>query len=97
MASIAFHVTMTDGTQMSRTASVSDADVGRIIGWALAYYPTEMDAEGQPLPKTPQWAVNRWIEAIVSSSFAKVAAYEEQQALAAAMATIPAPISVAIS
>lgn len=97
MASIAFNVTMTDGTTMTRTAAVSDADVARIIGWAITYYPTELDAAGHPLPKTPQWAVNRWIEAIVASSFAKVAQYERDQAIAAVQATVAAPIAVTIT
>ena len=95
MASIAFNVTMTDGTTMTRTAAVSDADVARIIGWAISYYPIELDEKGQPLPKSPQWAVNRWIEAIVVSSFAKVAAYEQAKTLA--QVVIAPPIAVTIS
>jgi len=97
MASIAFVVIMTDGSQMTRTAAVADADVARIIGWAMNYYPTELDAQGQPLPKTHQWAINRWIEAIVASSFAKVAAYEQTQATAAAVVNVPPPISFSIT
>jgi len=97
MASIAFVVTMTDGSAMTKTAAVSDPDVMRIITWAINYYPTELDANGVALPKTPQWAINRWIEAIVASSFSKVSAFERDQATMAALAVAPAPIAVTIS
>jgi len=97
MASIAFVITMTDGTSMTRTASVSDTDVGRIVNWALNYYPTELDENKNPVPKTTQWAINRWIEAVISNSFAKITAYEQSVVAAAAIASAPAPIAVSIT
>lgn len=88
---------MADGSVMTRTASVSDADVGRIIGWAMAYYPTEFDDNGAPIEKSSPWAIKRWVEAIVASSLAKVSAYETQLAVDAANASRPAPIAVKIT
>ena len=94
MASITFSVSMTDGSSTQYVAAVSDADAGRVVGWAMAYYPTELDAAGLPIEKTTQWAIKRWVEAVISSSFAKIAAYELQQATAAV--SVPPPIAVTL-
>lgn len=95
MASIAFVVTMTDGTQMTKTASVTDADVARLLAWGMATFPAENDANGVPLARTTPWVVGRWIEATVAETFAKILSYERSEAAKTAQDAVSAiPVSI---
>jgi len=106
MASIAFTVTMTDGTQMSKTAQVSDADVGRLINWALGTWSAQVDAQGNvvlpldangnPIPRDGAWAVSQWIASTVTQTMTMIHLFEKQQAAQAAAAAVQ-PIAVTIS
>jgi len=85
MASIAFVITNSDGSVASKTATVADADVGRFIAWGLSTFSMPNDDAGIPVSeRTPSWAVNRWIELILSDAFASVHAFEIAQASAIA-------------
>lgn len=78
MASIDFIVNMTDGSSVSKSASVEDADVSRIISWAMSYYSKD----------TPQTAVEAWILDMVGTSLVNVKSHEEQAAMAEARAKV---------
>ena len=84
MASIAFVTTYTDGSQTTHVASLSDEAVTEVVTHALETLPDENDAEGRPVPRTPQWAVKRVFEGFVAEHMAKVNAWREQKAKAAA-------------
>jgi uncharacterized protein YijF (DUF1287 family) len=96
MASISFQITLVGGTQMTKTAAVSDTDAGRLVAWALATMPTELDAQGQQIAKDGPWAVGRWIESVISETFAKVHAHEVQKASDMAAAAVQ-QIAVTVS
>lgn len=93
MASIAFVITNTDGTQTTKTATVADSAVAQLVGWALATMPTQYDASGNPVQKDAAWAVSRWVEGVIADTFAKVNTYQTQIAADAAAATVQ-PIAV---
>ncbi len=44
MVSIAFTVTMADGSAFTKTAAISDAEIGRLAAWGMETFSTEMDA-----------------------------------------------------
>ncbi len=96
MANIAFVVTMSDGTKMTKTAAVSDTEVARLVAWGVATFPTQMDASGNPIPKTTPWVVGRWIEAIVAETFWKIRGFEQANAAKVAQDAIQ-PINVSIT
>lgn len=93
MASIEFKITFANGAVSSKTASIADADAGRLVAWALATMPTQNDAEGKPIQKSAEWAVGRWIEGTVAETFAKVSAHEKNEAAKAAAEAVQ-PITV---
>lgn len=95
MASIAFTVTMTDGTTASVTAAVADVDVARLLAWAAATFPVQADADGNPVPQTAQSLVAQWISGAVAETMAKVHRHEQQAAADAAAAAVQ-PITVTI-
>jgi len=96
MASIAFTVTMTDGTTLTRTAAVADTDVGRLLAWAADRLPQQNDASGNPLPRTTTSLVAQWIDGFVADTFARVHAYETDTAAQQAAAAI-VPIGVTLT
>ncbi len=88
MASIEFRITASDGTVTTRTAAVSDQDVGRLIAWGMETFADQNDSDGRPIPKTPDWVVKRWIEDVVGTAFIAIAEHERTKAAAAAQAAI---------
>lgn len=70
MANITFQVNMTDGSQIEKVAQVSDENVSRIVGWAMAHYRKESSID----------AINSWINDMVGTSLVNVLAYEQEQA-----------------
>ncbi len=95
MASIEFKITATDGTVTSRTASVSDQDVGRLIAWGMETFANQNDDSGNPIPRTPEWVVKRWIEDVVGTAFHSIAEHERAKAAQAAQAAVQAiPVEI---
>lgn len=96
-ASLKLTFTLTDGTALELSAPMTDADVARFVSWGLAdtqRLPTEHDDKGGPLPRDVPWVLRRLTEAFLADTFAKVANWEHQKALAAVQQ--PAPIPVAL-
>ena len=79
MASIAFTVTMTDATVISKTATVSDPDVARL----LAAFGSRYAAPEGVTPDAP-WLVGKWIEDTVVTAMNFVKSCESAQAASAA-------------
>jgi hypothetical protein len=88
MASIAFVVTMNDGAQMTKTAELTDEQVGRLITWGLATFSDQNDDYGNPIPRTVPWMLERWIQDVVGSAFIAVQNYEKQVAAERAMNSV---------
>lgn len=95
MASIAFSVTMSDGTTMAKTAAVSDADVGRLLAAFAQRYrpepvqiPAVLDGDGKVItPATTEpgvsdgpFLVGKWIEDTVVSAMNYVRGVESSAA-----------------
>lgn len=97
MASLAFVTTLVDGSQTVNTASLNDADVTDVVTHALATLPDELDAEGKPLPRTPQWALKRIFEGFIAEHMAKVQAWRLKVAAAAAAAVAPIQVNLSSS
>lgn len=76
------------GADMSRSFTLPDADVPRIIAWAMAAYPNT-DPEAEPV--TPNEAMLRWLQGALAGTMANVVNYEAEEAKKA-LAT-PAPIA----
>jgi hypothetical protein len=97
MASLELIFNLTDGTKLPITAPMSDADVARFVAWGVAdasRLPTEMDDTGEPLPRTVSWMLRRLTEMFLSETFAKVAAYEHDAALAAIKPPTAIPVNL---
>lgn len=88
MASIDFSITKRDGSKVGRSFSASDDDVGRIITWALATLPDEMDDKGNPLSRSVDWAIGRLLEGFVAETLANVMSYEQRLAAEAASSAV---------
>lgn len=99
MASIVFSVTMTDGTTMSKTASVTDADVGRLLAAFATRYrapdiitPEVRDEAGvvvTPASTSPgivdgPFLVGKWIEDVTVTAMNFVRSVESAAAAKAA-------------
>lgn len=78
MASIDFTVNMVDGSKLTKSATVADADVSRIVSWAMSHYGKD----------TPQAAIESWISDMVGTSLIQVRIHEEQLAMAEARAQV---------
>lgn len=97
-ASLVHEFALTDGTTLRWTAPIDDANVVRFVTWGLSDtvgVPNELDADGNTIPRTVSWLLRRLTEMYLSETFAKVAAWEHAQALAAVQqpTTIPVTIS----
>lgn len=86
MATMTFTLTA-PGAEMSRIFTLPDADVPRIIGWAIAAYP---NADGTPV--TPNEAMLRWLQGALAGTMANVVSHEAEEARKAIAA--PPPIAV---
>lgn len=75
------------GAEMERSFTLPDADVPRIIGWAMAAYPNAEDAD----PVTPNEAMLRWLQGALAGTMANVVSYEAEEARKALVA--PEPIA----
>lgn len=84
MASIAFVVTMNDGSTMTKTAELSDDQVTRLISWGTATFSNQNDENGKPMERTVSWMLERWIQDVVGSAFVSVHNFEKQMAAEAA-------------
>ena len=83
MASIAFTVTMTDATVISKTAAVSDPDVARLLAAFASRY---IAPEG--VTPDASWLVGKWIEDTVVTALNFVKGYESGVASATATADV---------
>ena len=75
MANITFTVAMTDGTTMTKQASVLDTDVARLINWGKHAFP---NGDVMTAPEV----VSYWITSCVHEAFDNVYAYERNMAAA---------------
>lgn len=72
--------------EMERSFTLPDADVPRIITWAMAAYPnTDPEAESV----TPNEAMLRWLVGTLNGTMSNVVRYEEEEARKA-LSTPPA-------
>ena len=93
MAKLTFTFDKPDGTAMSRSATVSDADIADVIAWAMAKLSMPNDDKGNPVSeRTPEWAVSRWAEIVVLDALAAAAQHKQEQ-LAKAAEVKPAAVS----
>ncbi len=76
------------GAEMSRSFTLPDADVPRIIAWAMAAYPNEDET-----PVTANEAMLRWLQGALAGTMANVVRHEEEEARKAI--TTPPPIAIA--
>lgn len=83
MASIDFTVTMTDGTKMTKSAAVSDPDVGRLLAAFATKYPVP---EG--VSPDANFLVGKWIEDTVVTAMSFVQQTEAAHAAAQAQAAV---------
>lgn len=72
--------------EMSRGFHLPDADIPRIIAWAMAAYP---NADGEPV--TAHEAMLRWLQGALAGTMANVISHEADEAHKAIAA--PAPIT----
>lgn len=87
MATMTFTLTA-PGAAMERSFTLPDADVPRIIGWAMAAYPnTDPDAD----PVTPNEAMLRWLQGALAGTMANVVSHEAEELRKAL--TAPTPIA----
>lgn len=75
MATMAFTLT-TPGAEMTRSFTLPDADVPRIIAWAMAAYPNT-DPEADPV--TPNEAMLRWLQGALAGTMANVVSHETEE------------------
>lgn len=78
MASIDFTVNFVDGSQLIKSAKVEDADIPRIVGWAMAHY-------NKP---SPQEAIESWIADMIGTALVSVKQHEQTIASHAAMLAV---------
>lgn len=86
MATMTFTLTA-PGAEMSRSFTLPDADVPRIIGWAMAAYPNTDET-----PVSPNEAMLRWLQGALAGTMANVVNYEAEEARKAIAA--PPPIAI---
>ncbi len=87
MATMTFNL-KAPGAEMERSFTLPDADVPRIIGWAMAAYPNT-DPKDEPV--TPNEAMLRWLQGALAGTMANVVSYEAEEARKALVA--PEPIA----
>jgi hypothetical protein len=76
---------------VSRTWSVSDADINRLVAWAQEAYPTAPTAEvPAPPPPTSTQALNRWSAGLMQGTNHNVQRHEFEKAKAA----VPVPPAI---
>lgn len=75
MASIDLKVTLTNGSTMSRSASVADQDVLRLLQAFATKYPDPQEGD-----KDGPYLVSKWIEEVVVDAFNYVKTVEQAQA-----------------
>lgn len=91
MASIDFVVTMTDGTVITKSAAVSDPDVGRLLAAFALKYPAPEGTAADAL-----FLIGKWVEDTVVSAMSFVQQTEANRAsvqAAAAVTMIPFSIT----
>ena len=93
MAKLIFTFEKPDGTTISRMASIPDEAAGDIIAWAREKLSMPNDDKGNPVSeRTPEWALNRWVEIAVLDALDAAARYKQE--LAAKVADVkPAAVS----
>lgn len=88
MATMTFTLTA-PGAEMTRSFTLPDADVPRIIAWAMAAYP---NAPNDDAPLTPGIAMLRWLQGALAGTMANVVSYEAEEARKAI--AVPPPIAI---
>lgn len=83
MASIDFKITMTDGSVMTKSAAVSDPDVGRLLAAFATKYPAPQGVE-----QSAPFLVGKWIEDTVVTAMSFVQQTEASKAAAQAQAAV---------
>ena len=90
MASITINVTSTPFTG-SKTFTISDSDVSRLIAWANKAYATQpTQANPTPPALTPAQGLIAWATGLIEGTKANVVNTEEAASIQAV--TVPAPI-----
>lgn len=83
MAGIKFEVTMTDNSTMTVNASMTDADVARLLTAMASKY---VAPEGQE--PTGEWLTRKWIEEVIVDALNYTKSYEANLAAQAAVAQV---------
>jgi hypothetical protein len=76
---------------VAKTWNVSDADINRLVAWAVAVYPTApTEANPTPPPPTTNQALNRWGAGLMQGTNNNVQRHEYEKSKAEV--PIPPPI-----
>jgi len=78
--------TLTDGSTVTINATIPDAEAGQIIAYLMTTLPQQNDANGAPIPRTPQNLIRQWEQGNIAANMAIVDAWIASQAVAAAAA-----------
>jgi len=95
-ASFSESCTLTDGTIVTVTATIPDANAAQVVAYLMTTLPQQNDATGAPIPRTPPNLIKQWMQGNIASNMAPVNGWIASQAAAAASAAAP-PIVVTLT